>query len=77
MGECNIIISLLNAGADPNIVDHLDRSALFYCIERNDIDGIYSLIESGAKVNLVDAYNKTCVDYAFEKKNSHLILYLF
>lgn len=76
-GQCDIIISLLNAGASPNEVDSLNRTALFYCIERNDIDSIYQLIESGCKLTISDVHNKTCVDYAFEKRNQQLILYLF
>ena len=77
LGQSNMVILLLNAGANPDTKDSGFRSAIFYSIEINDFDSIYALVDHGCDLSLVDEFQKSPVDYAFQKKHLTLIAYLF
>ena len=77
LGQANMVISLLNAGANPDVADSCRRTAIFYSIEINDFDSIYALVENRCDLTAVDDDDKSPVDYAFKKKHLQLITYLF
>jgi len=54
LGFYEICNCLLRAGADPNICDFNNKSALFYSVEHNDIETVQILIENGASCNIID-----------------------
>ncbi|WP_419247488.1 ankyrin repeat domain-containing protein [Wolbachia endosymbiont of Rhagoletis indifferens] len=61
------IISLLEAGADPNIQNQNGKTLLHYVAERNDIDGIgYFLEVIKANPNMRDQSGKTPFEYVTE-----------
>uniref|UniRef100_A0A0N5A3U6 ANK_REP_REGION domain-containing protein n=1 Tax=Parastrongyloides trichosuri TaxID=131310 RepID=A0A0N5A3U6_PARTI len=51
-GDANIVESLLEHGADPNLTDNFHRSPLLYAVENNHLNICKILIDYGANVNL-------------------------
>lgn len=60
------IISLLEAGANPNIQNQDGKTLLHYVAERNDTDGIGFLLKAGADPNVQDRSEKTPFQYVTE-----------
>ena len=56
--QTDIVKMLLKAGADVNMADSMDRTALMYAIRNNDINTVKLLLSSGANVNVVETVGK-------------------
>lgn len=61
----NMVILLIEKGANVNLVDIDCRTALMYTVDNYDITKL--LIDSGADVNLIDINGKTALIYASQK----------
>jgi ankyrin repeat protein len=62
----HIIIAkyLLDNEADPNIVDIKNKTALFYSVQKNEIDLAQILLENGANPFIKDNSGKLAIEYA-------------
>ncbi|XP_059146490.1 ankyrin-1-like [Physella acuta] len=63
-----VLKTLLASGADTGGVDDDGNTALFYCVENDDIDGTRQLLEAGANVNHRNIKGYTPLLYALAKK---------
>lgn len=54
LGHKDICECLLKSGADPNVCDFNNKTALFYSVDQNDIDIVTILIKCGANCNIID-----------------------
>jgi hypothetical protein len=43
-------MSLLRKGANPGVVDYVGRSAIFYCVENNDLESVQALVECDKRI---------------------------
>ena len=50
-GDLNKVQQLLNSGADPNVEDYANHTALYYAAEKGQFNIAKLLLEKGAKVN--------------------------
>ena len=56
-GDAALVAKLLEAGADPNIANHADATALMWGLESIDVTRL--LLDGGANVNAVSAFGRT------------------
>lgn len=69
LSDCNYIqyiMSLLEAGANPNIQNQDGKTLLHYVAECNDTKGIEFLLKAGANPNVQDHSGKTPFEYVTE-----------
>ncbi|MCK5127446.1 MAG: ankyrin repeat domain-containing protein [candidate division Zixibacteria bacterium] len=64
---------LLDSGADINILDAKDRTALMPAVDHENIEMIKLLIERGADMTIKNYKGKTAVDYARSEKIRELL----
>lgn len=67
---------LLEHGADPNIVDHMDRPPLFRAVAGSSLSQLEILLKYGANVNLLDKTGRNAALYAAFLNNYALVYYL-
>lgn len=71
-GKYDIVLLLLNAGADINLTNFESETALHIAVKRNHVDIVKLLLEKGARTDLRNTDGKTPVDIAREKENQEL-----
>ncbi|MCX6252129.1 MAG: ankyrin repeat domain-containing protein [Bacteroidetes bacterium] len=65
---------LLDKGVDVNAKNHYGVTALFFAIDKNNLETVMLLLERGADPNLKDSfYNETPFGWAIYKKNQVII----
>ena len=67
---------LIKAGADPNLKDHSNRTALMWAAMRGDLTTLRLLIEHNADLNAVDIVGRNALNYATSYDNSAAAFYL-
>ncbi|GJQ87249.1 hypothetical protein Trydic_g20277 [Trypoxylus dichotomus] len=70
------IQTLLNYKADVNSKDELNRSPLYWAIEKRDVALIELLLSSGADTNVVDIYGWTPITYAIKRNKDTIDMLL-
>ncbi|KAK5646127.1 hypothetical protein RI129_004591 [Pyrocoelia pectoralis] len=60
---------LLDKGAEINLVDSSNLSALFHCVKANRSNLIKFLVKKGANINIQDCYGTTPLLYSIKKSN--------
>jgi len=73
----NIIQLLVKHGIDVNIRDYENEiTALFYCVNLNNVNMTKYLIENTADINIQDYIGNTILHYAIYEENNEIINYL-
>jgi ankyrin repeat protein len=62
--------ALLNAGADPNLRDLRNGTAIFRAVEGGAIEAFELLLEYKANIQLTDERSRSLMHYTAEQKNS-------
>jgi len=69
-----IIQSLIESGADINMIDSFGNTLLYHAVEKEDIKLIKLLIQLGCDINHVSRHDKdTVLHYAYFQKNREII----
>jgi len=58
-GNIEDMKTLIEKGADANVIDNMGRSALYWSVQNNNYDAVKLLLEHGANVVLTDKYGIT------------------
>jgi uncharacterized protein len=75
--DVKILKTLLKAGADPNLLDQNNTTALSRAIERSDVSMVKSLLSHGAMVGLKRVYKEHDIFLSARSGNLVRIKYLF
>ena len=76
-GDVVFVTALLDAGADPNIIDETGKTALIYASEKGHSEIVDILLEKGAAVDTEDRTGKTALTYANYNEHFHIVEKLF
>jgi ankyrin repeat protein len=68
-GDHERLRSLLDAGIDPNVDNHLGMTALMWAARYGDIECARLLLERGADPSRRDNYGRTALTFAIEGKS--------
>jgi ankyrin repeat protein len=72
----NDLKSLINSGADVNIVNDLGCTPLMMCAKNGNIEHLELLYKNGAYLNVVDRQNHSALYYATKWNNIDAVKYL-
>jgi ankyrin repeat protein len=76
-GSAKAVRWLLEHGADPSVLDSLQRTPLHVCAERNTSAGVAKLlVAGGAELSMRDALGRTPLDYARKNNRMKVVEYL-
>ncbi|MEI0518875.1 ankyrin repeat domain-containing protein [Brachyspira murdochii] len=68
--------ALIENGADVNVKDDYNKTALMYASEKGHLEIVKYLLDKGADINAKDNYGKTALMYASEKGHSEVAKFL-
>ncbi|HCC72973.1 MAG TPA: hypothetical protein DEP89_04235, partial [Methylophilaceae bacterium] len=68
-GDIKTIETLLDHGADPNIVDKYKCSPLMYASREGNADAVALFIKRGLKIDYEDQFNWTALTWATKKNH--------
>ena len=68
-----LLLSLINNGADVNIIDDEQNTPLHIAFQRDNIEIIMALLDRGADVNIIDDEQNTPLHLACKKGNIELV----
>jgi len=75
-GHEQAVQRLLDRGADPNIADHLSRTALHLAAWDGNVDIVQRLLAAGADVNAVTPAHSSALVFAVKGKHDDLVEFL-
>jgi ankyrin repeat protein len=75
-GNLELMIKLLKAGENINVVDIFGRTPLFHAFSSKNLKCCSLLIRCGSKIDKVDKLNKTCLFYAVKCQYIDNIIFL-
>jgi ankyrin repeat protein len=75
-GNPHLLRVLLKYGANPNFIDDYGKTALFYCVEKDNTIAMDILATAHADLNVVDKKGLSALDYAFSQKRDEVLLRL-
>ena len=68
--------TLINSGADVNIVNSLGSTPLMICAKNGNVEHLELLYKNGAYLNVVDGQNHSALYYATEYNHIEAVKYL-
>lgn len=75
-GHNQIVLQLLQAGANPNIPDQYDETVLMKAARANDVEVVTMLLAAGANPHLKDKYDRTALAIATLSGNFDIVTLL-
>ena len=76
MGTYDMVKSLVNYGADPNVATKADLTPLHQAAARGNLDMVKDLVQAGAEVNAVAENGRTPIFYAAERGKASTVNFL-
>ena len=76
MGTYDMVKSLVNYGADPNVVTKAGLTPLHQAAARGNLDMVKDLVQAGAEVNAIAENGRTPVFYAAERGKASTVNFL-
>jgi ankyrin repeat protein len=64
---------LLEIGADPNLKDSSDGTALHYALSAGSLPSVQLLLKHGANINAVDCFGRSTIQLALRSENVELV----
>lgn len=75
-GNINMIIVLLDNGADVNALDFYNCPPIFLAMKKGYLKAVYFMIEAGANVDIVTNHNLSFHDFICDSKKKESLLLL-